>query len=209
MERKRRRILCIGVVAALLLSIVGTGVAVPQPVQKGNAIDNAAKALFLGGAVDESKGAGKKPVIVVHSGHGFAIDGDEFHVLRVNILRARRIQPSHIRDLIEGNMSIEDIRAEVEKGALFYRGHMRLGENHYRLVNMSVEDTDGNRAFDADVVGPLRKNAETNETVGHISMTVMRYEGVWIGEGELTMTEGEYKGDYTVLLDVLPPRRRR
>jgi len=214
MKHANRRILCMGVVALLLISIVGTGVAVSVHAQKGNA-----KAMAATGAVAEemsSNAAVKVPIRVIHSGHGFALanNSSEFHVLRVNILKVGRIHPMEIRGLMGENRNISEIRARIENmtgGAPFYRGDMRLGENYYRLVNINVSGTDdgGNRTFDADVVGPLRKNAETNETVGHISMTVMRYEGVWIGEGELTMTEGEYKGDYTVLLDVLPPRLRR
>jgi len=102
-----------------------------------------------------------------------------------------------------------DIRAEVEKGNPFYRGHMRLGEYHYRLDNLSVTETNGDHIFNANVVGPLRENADTNRIVGSISITVMRHGGIWIGDGELTMTEGGYEGEYRVLLDMLPPRQRR
>ncbi|MEA2075931.1 MAG: hypothetical protein U9O85_09455 [Euryarchaeota archaeon] len=202
MKRVNRRILCMGVVALLLISIVGTGVAVSQHAQKG-------KAMAATGAVAEemsSNAAVKVPIRVIHSGHGFALanNSSEFHVLRVNILKVRHIHPMDIRGLMAENKSISEIRAEIEEkgGAPFYRGHMRLGEEHYRLVNMSVVETDdGNRTFYADVLGPLG-NAETNKTAGHISVTVMPYEGVRIGDGTLTMNEGEYR----VLLDVLPPR---
>ncbi|KAF5431822.1 hypothetical protein C5S39_04955 [Candidatus Methanophagaceae archaeon] len=210
MERKRRLFLCIGAVAALLLSIAVTGVAVAQPEQKGSERENIAKAVLSGGARGESHGAMKEPNIVVHTGHGFALNEDgSFHVLRINALRVRRINPSDIRALIGGDKSIEDIRAEVEKGNPFYRGHMRLGEYHYRLDNLSVTETNGDRRFDANVVGPLRELADTNRIVGIISITVMRHEGIWIGDGELAMTEGEYEGKYRVLLDMLPPRQRR
>lgn len=210
MKHVNRRILCMGVVALLLISIVGTGAAVSQQVQKGNA-----KAMAATGVVAEemsSNAAVKVPIRAIHSGHGFVLanNSSEFHVLRVNILKVGRIHPSEIRGLMAENKSISEIRAEIENmtgGAPFYRGHMRLGENRYRLVNMSVVETDdGNRTFYADVVGPLG-NAETNKTVGHINVTVMPYEGVRIGNGTLNMYEGdEYSGEYRVLLDVLPPR---
>ncbi|MHC1623027.1 MAG: hypothetical protein ACXQTR_00355 [Candidatus Methanospirareceae archaeon] len=206
MKRANRRILCMGVVAVLLISIVGTGVAVSQHAQKG-------KAMAAGVVAEEmSRNAMMSgPIRVIHSGHGFALaDDGRFHVLRVNILRVRHIHPSEIRGLMAENKSISEIRAEIEKkvGAPFYRGHMRLGENHYRLVNMSVTETDGNRTFNADVLGPIWSTEPSDEmnNTGHISVTVMPYEGVWIGDGELTMYEGEYKGKYRVLLDVLPPR---
>jgi len=200
-----------GVVALLLISIVGTGVAVSVHAQKGNA-----KAMAAGVVAEEmSRNATMSvPIRAIHSGHGFALNdsSDEFHVLRVNILKVGRIYPSDIRGLMGENRSIAGIRAKIENmtgGAPFYRGDMRLGENYYRLVNISVYGTDdgGNRTFDADVVGPLG-NAETNKTVGHINVTVMPYEGVWIGDGTLNMYEGEYSGEYRVLLDVLPPQPR-
>ena len=206
MKRANRRILCVGVVAVLLISIVGTSVAVSEHAQKGYG-----KAMAAGKVGEEmsSNAAVKVPIRVVHSGHGFALaDDGGFHVLRVNILKVRHVHPMDIRGLMAENRSISEIRAEIEEkgGAPFYRGHMRLGENRYRLVNISVAETDdGERTFDAEVVGPLG-NAETNKTAGHISVTVMPYEGVRIGDGELTMDGGEYSGEYRVLLDTLPPR---
>jgi len=215
MKHVNRRILCMGVVALLLISIVGTGVAVSEHAQKGNA-----KAMAAGVVAEEmSRNATMSgPIRAIHSGHGFALNdsSDEFHVLRVSFLKVGRIHPMDIRGLMEENKSIAEIRAEIENmtgGAPFYRGQMRLGENHYRLVNISVAGTDdgGNRTFDADVVGPLG-NAEQSgnmSVVGHINVTVMPYEGVWIGDGTLNMYEGdEYSGEYRVLLDVLPPQPR-
>jgi hypothetical protein len=66
---------------------------------------------------------------------------------------------------------------------------------------MSVDNgTDENRVFDADIVGL----GENMGIAGHINMTVMRYEDARIGEGELTMGEGNYTSEYRVLLDMRP-----
>jgi len=213
MEHVKRRVLCVGVVVALLLlSIVATGVAVSQPVQKENAMGKVAKAMSAGGVAEEvsTNRAQRAPIRIVHSGYGFAInEDDEFHVLRVHIVKRRVFQPRYIRELMGEDTNIEELKAKIEGagGRPIYQGHLRLGENHYRLVNMSVDNgTDGNRVFDADIVGPLR-NLEPSENMsiaGHISMAVMRYEGARIGEGELTMSEGDYTGEYSVLLDMRP-----
>ena len=203
-----------GVVALLLISIVGTGVAVSQQAQKGKA-----KAMAAGVATEEmsQNAAMSGPIRAIHSGHGFALtDEGGFHVLRVNILKVGQIHPSEIRGLMGENRSISEIRARIEnmtEGAPFYRGHMRLGENYYRLVNISVSETDdgGNRTFEADVVGPLGRAEPSGNMniVGNISVTVMPYEGVRIGDGTLTMDEeDDYSGKYRVLLDVLPPQPR-
>ncbi len=215
MGHVKRRVLCVGVaVALLLLSIAVTGVAVSQPVQKGNAIGKVAKAMPAGGVAEEvasTNRALRAPIRIVHSGYGFAINEDDgFHVLRVHIVKRRFFQPRYIRELMGENTNIEELRAEIEGagGRPIYQGHLRLGENHYRLVNMSVDNgTDGNRVFDADIVGPL-KNLEPGENMGiagHINITVMHYEGARIGKGELTMSEGgDYSGEYNVLLDMRP-----
>ncbi len=202
MESKHRRILCMGVVTALLLSIAGTGVAAAQQVHRG------ARGLSLAGVAEEisTNEALKVPIRVIHSGYGFALSGDEFHVLRMHIVRARHIRPIYIRGLMEENKSIEEIRAEIMGAGWtpFYRGHLRLGENHYLLVNISIGDQGEARIVNADV----RERGEDGETVGKISVTVMDYEGLRIGDGTLTMSEGEYSGEYRVLLDILPPLRR-
>ena len=208
MEHVKRRVLCVGVVVALLLlSIAVTGVAVSQPVQKGNAIGKVAKAMPAGGVAEEvasTNRALRAPVRIVHSGYGFAInDDDEFHVLRVHIVKRRFFQPRYIRELMGEDTNIEELKAKIEGagGRPIYQGHLRLGENHYRLVNMSVDNgTDENRVFDADIVG-LGKNMGI---AGHINITVMHYEGAWIGKGELTMSEGDYTSTYSVLLDMRP-----
>nr|QNO51856.1 hypothetical protein PAJCOBIN_00016 [Methanosarcinales archaeon ANME-1 ERB6] len=213
MEHKKRRILCVGVLATLLLSIAVTGVAVSQPLQKENAMGKVAKAMSAGGVAEEvsTNRAQRAPIRIIHSGYGFAInEDDEFHVLRVHIVKRRFFQPRYIRELMGEDTNIEELKAKIEGagGRPIYQGHLRLGENHYRLVNMSVDanGAEGNRVFDADIVGPLR-NLEPSENMsiaGHISMTVMRYEGARIGEGELTMSEGDYTSEYSVLLDMRP-----
>jgi hypothetical protein len=193
------------VVAALLLSIA---VAVPHPMQKGKVMNNEAKMISPSGE-PSSNGALKVLIRVVHRGHGFALkEDDEFHVLRVHIARVRHLQPMYVRGLMAKGLSIKEIRAEIEKqrGQYFYRGYLRLGEKQYRLVNMSfdaeVQETNGTRVFNADIAGRL----DSTETIaGHISIAVMRYEGLWVGDGNLSMDEGEYTGEYRVLLTVLPP----
>ena len=210
MKHANRRILCMSVVALLLISIVGTGVAVSQQAQKGNAKAMAAGVVTEGMSQNATMNV---PIRAIHSGHGFALaDDDGFHVLRVNILKVGQIHPGEIRGLMGENRSISEIRAEIKEnvGAPFYRGHMRLGENHYRLVNMSVAETENNRTFDADVVGPIWSTEPSDEmnNTGHINVTVMQYEGTWIGDGTLNMYEGEYEEEYRVLLDVLPPQPR-
>jgi len=207
MEHIKRKILCVGVLAALLLSVALTGVAVSQPVQNGNAMGKVAQqGLTPDGAAGEisMNKAMRVPIRVVHSGHGFALNENEFHVLRVHIVRARHVQPAYLRGLMEANKSIEQIRAEIEgaEGQQIYRGNLRLGVNHYRLANISVTASGDDQVVNADVM----ERGENGGKVGTISVTTKNYERTRIGDGTLTMSGGQYPGEYRALLDVLPPR---
>ena len=204
----KRKVLCVGAVALLLLGLVGSGVAVSPHAQKVNAANNGAQGLSLGRVAGgmSPMAAIKAPINVVHSGQGFALtDDDEFHVLRIHIVRVRNLQPTDIRGLLEANKSIEEIRAEIMEGegVPFYRGYLRLGVNHYRLANISVSEPGDNRTLYADVMEPSW-DSESTETIGSIAVTAMNYEGVRIGDGTLTMPEGNYTGDYRVLLTMHP-----
>jgi hypothetical protein len=248
MRTKKRKMLCVGAVALLLLGLVGSGVAVSSQAHNGDnggsnglalgngrqeeveqqtqnvgenktlriqqkeeikALNNGSKGLAPGQVKKEipQLAAIKAPITVVHKAQGFALNesSDEFHVLRTSIVRVRRVQPMRMRDLMETNKSIEDIKAEItEKDWVpFYKGSIRLGERNYQLVNISVNETEGNRTFSADLVDPL-VDSEPSETVGRIEVTALNYEGVGIGDGTLTMDEGAYSGEYRVLLIVHP-----
>jgi len=207
MKSMRRRILCMGVVALLLLGLVGCGIAVPQQAHREEAGDNAGKGLALGKVVNEvlPRADLNAPIGVVHRGFGFAMEDDEFHVLRIHIVRVRHLQPVDIKGLLEANKSIKEIRAELmeREGLTSYQGQMRLGNNSYKLVNISVTEDGDYPSFSANLTGPVEES-ELSES-GSISVTIKEYEGVRIGEGTLTMNDGVYSGTYRVLLQVSPP----
>ena len=149
----------------------------------------------------------KMPVMIIYRAQGFAIKGDldDFHTLRIHILRVRHVEPVMVRGLLEEDKNIEEVRREIiEKGQASYRGHIRFVEEHYRLVNINVTRSGKGKNFNinANVMVPLQ-GTDPNQnvgSVGNMSVTVTEYEGVWIGEGGLRM----YGENYRVLLDVLP-----
>ena len=138
------------------------------------------------------------PVAVVYSGHGFALNGDEFHVLRIQVIKVREPKPREIMGYIGANMSLKELKAAIAKERPRYRGRLRVGEELYRLDNI----TTGDMTVSADL---MNVSGLTLERAGHISITVMQYEGTRIGEGTLSMYKGAYIGEYQVLLAVLPP----
>ena len=138
------------------------------------------------------------PVAVVYSGHGFALNGDEFHVLRIQVIKVREPKPREIMGYIGANMSLKELKAAIAKERPRYRGRLRVGEELYRLDNITTKDM----TVSADL---MNVSGLTRERAGHINITVMRYEGTRIGEGTLSMYKGAYIGEYQVLLAVLPP----
>ncbi|MGB2727741.1 MAG: hypothetical protein WBD09_04610 [Halobacteriota archaeon] len=189
MGSEHGKILCMGVVAVLLLSlVVWTGIAAAV-------------------AAEEEEDKGEVPVIAAYGAQGFAlkVDGEEFHTLRLHIIWVRQIDPAVIRELMEEDISIEELRGElrdIEKGQVpFYHGYMRFVGKPYRLVNISVTPEGANFTINADVLDTLQGGSVPNESLwnaGNVSVTVTDYEGARIGEGELTM----YDEKYRVLLGV-------
>ena len=114
------------------------------------------------------------PVKVVYCGYGFALNADgtetgtEFHALplRVNIIRVRQLEPIRIRELMEQNRSIDEIRGEIMEKACAptYQGYMQFAGTHYKLVNININVNTrhakdslavNNLAIDADIMVPM------------------------------------------------------
>ena len=112
------------------------------------------------------------PVKVVYCGYGFALNADETETgtefyalpLRVNIIRVRQLEPIRIRELMEQNWSIGEIRGEIMEKACAptYQGYMQFAGTHYTLVNISVNVSHAKDslavntlAIDADVMVPM------------------------------------------------------
>ncbi len=152
------------------------------------------------------------PIRPAHAGSGFALGTNGTHLLRIEVARVRVLQPSVIRRLLEENRSLEEIKAEItkDKGVFFInRGHMRLGEEHYGLVDVNLTNDGTNTSLEAGVV-EFHKTAKPNgrgEIVGHIKTRTTSRDGAWISEGELVMSRGRYLGDYRVLLEMSYPVR--
>lgn len=240
MEKRKPKFLSMGVVALLLLGLIGTGGAVSSHVNKGGASKDGLKEVAPGKALQEqveqeTQNAGKNktiriqqreegratdngtnglgmkevshnwiingPIIAVYSGTGFALNEANFHVLRIQIISVKHLRSSDIRGLMEANKSIKEIRTEIMEGEgpLFYQGYLRLGDNRYTLTDIIIVNETGEyQTITADIWSD-------SEKVGNIWVTAGNYEGFSAGEGNLTMSEGDYAGGYRVLLTVNTP----
>jgi hypothetical protein len=157
-------------------------------------------------------------VISLFNGKGFALKGNETHILRMNMELIKDVDPEYLRDLMTSNKSIEDIEEELntEEGKTALRGGLRINESGYSLLNIKFTQAKNNTTLiDADVAEPYLKPAHgkfmrpnTNEKIvfaGHIRVTVAPSADGLIGKGELVMSSDEYGGEYIVLLHMQKP----
>lgn len=159
--------------------------------------------------------APKAPIALVHQGTGFALNrtSGEFHLLRMQIVRVRSVPPAEVRELLESEKTVEEIKAELmaQESEQLYKGHLRIDNHNYRLENISVNgaETDEERTnISAEVMYPTLdpETGETLTTVGELFVTTRDYDGGRIGEGTLTMHDDVYDKTYQTLLMVLQPQ---
>ncbi len=150
------------------------------------------------------------PVDVIHSGSGFALLGNESHVLRLNVEALLPLEPMYIRKLLASNKTLSEIRDEIEAktGETVYRGSIRLDRSIYPLVNLRLLYSSENiTELKADVARPGSGPREKETAIaGRIDVTIAPSEGGMIGKGELEL---EGKGRFNVLLDMQPHMRER
>ncbi len=128
-------------------------------------------------------------------GHGFALKGDEYHILDVNAIRMSNVSSSFMRSLLWGGKGPEDIAKEIQnaESGETIRAHLRFGDQVYAL-NVTSYD---NQSLKGDILTlPPRgkdKTDFTQATVGQISLSISKYEGDLLSTGTLTINNTDYK----------------
>jgi len=148
------------------------------------------------------------PLEVLYSGHGFALSGNESHVLRLKVESIMPLELDQIRSLLASNKSLEEIRDDIlaKEGEKTNRGSVVLDREIYPLVNIAVSSL-GNNSTElmADLAdsGPL-----SNDTaiLGSVSLTIAPSDGGMIGKGELCIHQGMPSASYSLLIDMEPSR---
>jgi hypothetical protein len=150
------------------------------------------------------------PVEILYSGQGFALLGNESHILRLKVEAIMPLQPGQIRGLLASNKSLEEIRDDIraKEGEKTNRGSMILDRSIYPLINIVLSASSNNStALKADLadLGPL---STTNDTafLGSISVIISPSDGGMIGKGELRIDQGPLAAMYSLLIDMEPPR---
>ena len=205
------RILCIGLASLLFIGLSGMSLAEPNDDQK---IDEPCEGMCLrNGEMIPLQNAGFPmgvPVEVLFSGHGFAILGNESHILRLKVEAIMPLEPGQIRGLLASNKSLEEIRDDIraKEGEKTNRGSMILDRSIYPLINIAVSASGNNStALKADLAD-LSQPSPANDTaiLGSISVIISPSDGGMIGKGELRIEQGPLAARYSLLIDMEPPR---
>ena len=190
-----RRILCMGLASLLFIGLSGMSLAEPNENQN---MDEPREGMGLqNGEMMPPQNAGFPmgvPVEVLFSGHGFAMRGNESHILRLKVEAIMPLEPGQIRGLLASNKSLEEIRDDIraKEGEKTNRGSMILDRSIYPLINIAVSASGNNStALKADLAD-LGQLSAANDTaiLGSISVIISPSDGGMIGKGELTYRAG-------------------
>jgi hypothetical protein len=133
-----------------------------------------------------------EPIII---GHGFALNGDQYHILDVNAVKLSNASPGFIRSLLSQKKTTDEIAKEINDAqmATNTRANLRFSGQSYSL-NITSYD---NQSLTGDVLTlPQRGTDQAGFTpvdVGKISILTSKYEGEMVSRGTLTMNGTDYK----------------
>jgi hypothetical protein len=153
------------------------------------------------------------PVEVLFSGHGFALVGNESHLLRLKVESIMPLEPGQIQGLLASNKSLEEIRDDIraKEGEKTNRGSVIFDRGIYPLINIVISPASNNSTvLKADLAdpGPL-STANDTAILGSISMIIAPSDGGTIGKGELRIKQSLPVASYSLLLDIEAPRHGR
>lgn len=133
----------------------------------------------------------------INLGHGFALNGTEYHILDVNAIKMSDVSSSNIRSLLSQNKTRAEIATDIQNylqnAPTKTSGTLRFAGQAYAL-NITTYD---NQSLAGNVLTlPPRGTNQTDFTptqVGSISLSMSKYEGVMLSTGTLTMNGVDYK----------------
>ena len=141
-------------------------------------------------------GQGMSPFIEpIFMGHGFALAGEEYHILHVNVIKTKVLPVDYIRSLLEEYKTPVEIAqkiSSVERDTEI-KAHMRFADVPYTL-NITSYD---NQSLSGDILTLPQKGTYQKDFIptvaGHISLSTSNYEAELLFAGTLTLEGKEYK----------------
>ena len=149
----------------------------------------------LGMGIGKERGHARSFIEPILIGHGFAIKDNEYHILDVNAIKISDVSPGFIRSLFSRKKTPDEMAKEINdvQVANTTRAHLRFAGQAYAL-NITGYD---NQFLNGDVLTLAPRGTDqtkfTPVKVGHISLSMAKYEGDVLSTGNLTMNNTVYK----------------
>ena len=209
----RRITLFIGLISLLFIGLSGISLGQPNVAEgrDDRAVETADREAMMPHQ-DEGFPVGV-PVEVLYGGHGFALRGNESHLLRLKVESLMPLEAGQIQSLLQSNKSLEEIRDDIrqKEGEMVYRGSLILVRSIYPLINIELSaPTNNSTALKADLADlDLLAAADDNAVLGRIFVIISPSDGGMIGKGELDLAAGPQAGKYSLLLDMEQRRGKK
>ena len=206
-----RRIICMGLASLLFIGLSSMSLA---ELNDNRDMEKPCEGMCLqSGEMMPPQNAGFPmgvPVEVLFSGHGFALVGNESHILRLKVESIMPLEPDQIQGILASNKSLEEIRDDIraKEGEKTNRGSVIFDRSIYPLINIVISPSGNNSTvLKADLAdsGPLF-TANDTRILGSISIIISPSDGGMIGKGELFIEQGLPAARYSLLLDMEPSR---
>lgn len=145
--------------------------------------------------IGKERGHARSYVEPILTGHGFALIGDQYHILDLNAVKMSEVSPGFIRSLFSQKKSPDEIAKEINGAqmATNIRAHLRFAGQAYTL-NITGYD---NKSLTGDVLTSAPRGTDqtsfTPTPVGNISLSISKYEGDVLSTGTLMMNGTYYK----------------
>ena len=155
------------------------------------------------GGQPTANGAGRGDVDI-QNWRGTASKDEESYPVRLNVESILTLDPDVARNLLSSNLSLEDIRSQLGSGNrdTILRGSLRISNDSYRLVNVSIESSANNSTLNASLAGPSTISGSEDQAgvVGHISLAISA-DDLNIARGYAVIDDPRYRGTYKIELE--------
>ncbi len=149
----------------------------------------------------------------VQNWRGVATKVGESHPIRLNVETIWIVDPDEARNLLASNMSLEDVRSQARAGDrdAILRGNIRLNNDSYRLINITLAFSGDKSTLEASLAIPGSRSGsgDAASIVGHTVVTISVEDELQVAEGYMVIADSKYSGTYSLLLDEHPSRGPR
>lgn len=143
--------------------------------------------------------------VLVQKWKGFAANDSASNSVRINVETIKAMDPGEARRLLASNMSLEEVRTLAREGERdrIFRGSMRLNNDSYRLMDITMVSAGNGSAMDASIVLPRRGLASEGvfSVVGHVSMDMYDAGNPAAVKGYVVIDDSNYNGVYRLQLE--------